>query len=229
MPRVIENEPPSIVWESAHVVAVDKPSGMLTIPGRHGSRDERPCLVHAVARRFPGKLWIVHRLDRETSGLVLFARSAEAHRILCSAFEGRTVGKTYEAWTEGPPPDPIDRALVWESRLLRGKRRAHEHPRGKWSRTTARCTGTVLCRELRLVTWRLEPATGRPHQLRVQAAARGWPIAGDRLYGSRVDLGPDRIALRAVSLDLPGLTGLGLPARIELAHLDLALGPDPRT
>jgi tRNA pseudouridine32 synthase/23S rRNA pseudouridine746 synthase len=213
---VADDSAPSIVWASEHVVAADKPSGMLTIPGRHGARDDRPCLVHAVARLFPGKLWIVHRLDRETSGLVLFARTADAHRILCAAFENRAVAKTYEAWTEGTPPEPIEAPLVWESNIRRGKRRAYEHPQGKWSRTVARCRGVGRHGELRLLSWTLEPWTGRPHQLRVQASARGWPIAGDRLYGSHVDLGPDRIALRAVALDLPGLDELGLPARLEL-------------
>ncbi len=206
------------------MVALDKPSGMLTIPGRLGARDPRPCLVHVVARQFSGKIWIVHRLDVETSGLVLFARNAEAHRALCVAFESRQVRKTYDAWTEGVPPEPIDRPLVWESGLRRGKRRVYEDARGKWSRTIAHCTGQLSRAGARLVTWRLAPETGRPHQLRVQAAARGWPIAGDRLYGSTVDLGPQRIALRAVAIDLSDLavatrTDLGLPARLEVPAL----------
>ena len=215
---------PPIVWESEHVIALDKPSGMLTIPGRLGEQDPRPCLVHLVARAVPGKIWIVHRLDVETSGLVLFARNAAAHRSLCVAFEERRVRKTYDAWTEGVAPEPVDRALVWESGLRRGKRRVFEDPRGKWSRTVARCTGRIERAAARLLMWRLHPETGRPHQLRVQAAARGWPIAGDRLYGSQVDLGPERIALRAVALDLSDVpeelrSEIGVPTRIEVPGL----------
>jgi len=219
---------PPIAWQSEHVVAADKPSGMLTIPGRLGVRDPRPCLVHAVARVVPGKIWIVHRLDLEASGLVLFARTAEAHRVLCVAFEHHAVRKTYDAWTEGTPPEPVDRPLVWESSLLRGKRRAFETPLGKWSRTVAHYAGRVTWRGHRLVGWSLHPETGRPHQLRCQAASRGWPIAGDALYGSRVDFGPERIALRAVALDLSGIAPddrarLGLPSLLEV-H---GLGSDP--
>jgi len=219
-----------IVWESEHAVALDKPSGMLTIPGRLGARDPRPCLVHAVARQVPGKIWIVHRLDLEASGLVLFARSAAAHRVLCTAFEQRAVRKTYEAWTEGSLPDPLDRPLAWESQLLRGKRRVFETPRGKWSRTVAHCAGRVEWHGWQLVAWRLCPETGRPHQLRAQSAARGWPIAGDRLYGSGVDFGPSRIALRAVALDLQAIapgqrTGLDLPTLLDVPGL--SSDPDP--
>jgi tRNA pseudouridine32 synthase / 23S rRNA pseudouridine746 synthase len=223
-PGYIARVVPPIVWESAHVLAVDKPCGMLTIPGRLGQRDPRPCLVQLLARDVPGKIWIVHRLDVETSGLVLFARTAAAHRALCLAFEERRVRKTYDAWTEGEPPAPIDGPLVWESGLKRGKRRAYEDPRGKWSQTIARCLGRIDHGDLRLLAWHLEPRTGRPHQLRVQAAARGWPIAGDRLYGSRIDLGPERIALRAIALDLgelgaPLRSELGLPIRLEVPAL----------
>ncbi len=210
------------VWQSEHVVVADKPSGMLTIPGRRGPDESRPCLVHAVAAAFPGKVWIVHRLDFEVSGLVLFARSAVAHGILCQAFESRAVRKTYEAWTEGAPPEPGDDPLVWESRLLRGRRRVHEAESGKPSRTIARPIGDVRWRDWTLLRWEIRPETGRPHQIRCHAASRGWPIAGDVLYGSRIDFGRDRIALRAVALDLSALSSgdrsrLGIPALLEVA------------
>lgn len=229
----------AFVWRSEHVVAVDKPSGMLTIPGRRGASDPRPCLVHAVAAALPGKIWIVHRLDREASGLVLFARSAEAHRVLCRAFETRSIRKTYEAWTEGVPPDPSDEPLVWESSLVRGRRRVFESASGKPSRTIARPVGPVPWRDEDLLRWELRPETGRPHQIRCHAASRGWPIAGDALYGSRIDFGRDRIALRAVALDLSGLapddrSRLGIPVELEVASGAAEWagpqpgGPDPR-
>jgi 23S rRNA-/tRNA-specific pseudouridylate synthase len=152
---------------------------------------------------------------------VLFARSAEAHRVLCRAFETRAVRKSYEAWTEGVRPTARDEPLVWESRLLRGRRRVHEAPEGKLARTIARPLDPVRRGPGELLRWKLSPETGRPHQLRCQAAARGWPVAGDVLYGSQVDFGRDRIALRAIALDLSAVPDedrarLGIPALFEV-------------
>ncbi|HKQ63288.1 MAG TPA: malate synthase A [Candidatus Polarisedimenticolaceae bacterium] len=218
----IATSAPEVVLASPLVLAADKPAGMLTIPGRRGSADERPCLIHELARSFPGKIWIVHRLDLEASGLVLFARTAETHRTLCALFEHRTVRKRYEAWTEGEPP-PADAEQVWESRLVRGKRRAYESERGKWSRTRARFLGAIDHAGRRWLRWELYPETGRPHQLRCQLAARGWPVAGDRLYGARDEFAPGAIALRALALDFSGApaerAALELPERLEVAPL----------
>ena len=209
-----------IVHESPHAVCVDKLPGWLTIPGRSGDLDPRPCLVREVARRYPGKIWIVHRLDLEVSGLVLFARSGEAHRFLCGLLERRGAVKTYEAWTEGKPPADPGSEQAWEGLLVRGKRRVHESDRGKWSRTLARFRGEVAWTGRPLLAWELRPETGRPHQLRCQAAARGFAIAGDGLYGSTVAFRPGEIALRAVRLDLrdaskDDLARFGLPRVLE--------------
>ncbi len=212
----------TVLLSSDHVVVADKPAGMLTIPGRQGPADPRHCLVREVARRFPGKIWIVHRLDREVSGLVVLARSAEAHRLLCGMFERRGIVKRYEAWTEGEPPAGPGLEAAWEGLLVRGKRRVWESDRGKPSRTVARCLGTIAWRSLDLLRWEMRPETGRPHQIRCQAASRGFPVAGDRLYGSTIGFLPDAIALRAVGLEFrdaldADLRRLGLPRAIEAA------------
>jgi tRNA pseudouridine32 synthase/23S rRNA pseudouridine746 synthase len=198
---------PAIIHESDAVLAVDKPHGWLTIPGRQGEADPRPVLVRELASRAGGKLWIVHRLDREVSGLVLFAKTAEAHRTLCGWFERHEVRKRYEAWTQGTPP--TEGETVWEGWLIQGRRRTHEtrEPgKGKWARTIARFEGTGIHAGARLLRFALLPETGRTHQLRCQAASRGFPIAGDVLYGSTVAWLPDAIALRAVRLEFPRAT-----------------------
>ncbi len=220
---------PAILLSSDHVVVADKPAGMLTIPGRRGAADPRPCLVHEVARRFSGKVWIVHRLDLEVSGLVVFARSAEAHRLLCGLFERRGVVKRYEAWTAGEPPGEAGFEAAWEGLLVRGKRRSWESDRGKPGRTVARYLGATAWRSIALLRWEMRPETGRSHQIRCQAATRGFPVAGDRLYGSTVEFLPGAIALRASGLEFRDardaeLERLGLPRRVEAAPAAEAWG-----
>ena len=218
---------PAIVHESDAVVAVDKPHGWLTIPGRRGEDDPRPVLVRYLSDRYGSRIWIVHRLDREVSGILLFARDPHAHRLLCGWFERHEVTKRYEAWTEGAPPAAPDSEIVWEGWLIQGKRRVHESGgpgKGKWGRTAARPSGRVMHGGAGLLRWELSPQTGRSHQLRCQAAARGFPIAGDTLYGSRIAFRPDAIALRAVGLEFGAaspadLGTLGLPAALRVEGL----------
>lgn len=157
----------------------------------------------------------VHRLDYEASGLMLFARTPAAHRAANRWFEQRLVHKTYEARTargEGAFPETEE---TWTSKLVRGKKRTFAAPYGQEAVTRARAA-TVdggLC-------WSLRPVTGRSHQLRFELAHRGWPIAGDALYGSTQEWPAGGIALRAVELDLkdcPEAAALGLPERLSLA------------
>jgi 23S rRNA-/tRNA-specific pseudouridylate synthase len=120
-------------------VAVDKRAGILTVPSRMGSADPRPCLGRDLERALGVRLWPVHRLDVDVSGLVLFAKSAPAHRTASAAFESRRVRKTYEALTEGADhAPPLPATFSWQSRLVRGKRRTFEAPHGAPARTHAR-------------------------------------------------------------------------------------------
>ncbi len=185
-----------LIHEDAHWLVVDKPAGWLSVPGRLGKEDPRPCLRHAAEAAY-GKLWVVHRLDEPVSGLVLFARSAEAHRIANMAFESRAVSKVYQAQTQGTPPDKPH--LSFRDNLRKGKKRAFRAPHGKQALTEATCKTRELGKTLQ---WVLKPQTGRTHQLRVQLALRGWPILGDTLYGAEATEGPG-IALRAVALEGP--------------------------
>ena len=182
-----------VLYESASIVIVDKPAGVPTIPDRFGS----DCVQAVLARERSERLWVVHRLDREVSGVLVFARTAEAHRTLSMAFEDHTVHKTYEALTDGTHAAGDHR---FENKLLRGKKRAYVSPHGKPAITLATCLGPSS----QGLRWRLHPVTGRNHQLRVHLAGVGCPIRGDVLYGA-VGTWPDGIALRAVAIDLPTL------------------------
>jgi tRNA pseudouridine32 synthase/23S rRNA pseudouridine746 synthase len=202
-----------ILLERPDLLIIDKPADLPTIPDRFGSPS-----VHGELQALRGeKLWVVHRLDREVTGILLFARHAAAHRALSMAFEHHLVQKTYEAWTSGAPPSEPTGEFSWEDVLMRGKKRAYVHPAGKQAVTIARWEGPApMADPLRpglgdLGRWTLQPKTGRNHQLRVQLALRGWPIAGDALYGSEVVWPLPGIALRAVRLEIPkGVLGAAL-------------------
>ncbi|TYO91239.1 RluA family pseudouridine synthase [Oceanicella actignis] len=175
-------------------LAVDKPAGLLTVPGR--TPDLADCAEARARRLFPGAL-IVHRLDMDTSGALLMARNRRAQRILSLQFERRHVRKAYIARVRGQVADEageIDLPLIcdWPNR----PRQMVDHARGKPALTRWR----VLAREDGATRLLLEPLTGRSHQLRVHMLAIGHPILGDRLYGGP-EPGAERLQLHAWRLD----------------------------
>lgn len=206
-----------VLCESRDWLAIDKPAGVPTIADRFGSDN-----VHQQLQALRGeRLWVVHRLDREVGGLLLFARNAATHAALSQAFEHRQVRKTYAAWTEGDAPAWPGQPQHWQDPLLRGKKRAYTHPAGKPAITEAVCEGRS---PQGLLIWRLLPLTGRNHQLRVQLANRGWPIAGDRLYGATTPWHSDGIALRAVRIELPS-GAWGAPIDLDAPPLSPQAAP----
>ncbi|MBS1983477.1 MAG: RNA pseudouridine synthase, partial [Bdellovibrionales bacterium] len=123
--------------------------------------------------------------------------------------------KYYEALTEGTVPADWQPGQIfnWKSRIHRGKKRAFEAPHGKDALTRA----TWLRRTEQGLLWRLEPLTGRSHQLRFELTKQGFPILGDQLYGAQTKFDGEGIALRAVELDFSGLAdarALGLPEQL---------------
>lgn len=189
-----------LLAEHPDLIVVDKPAGMPTIPERTGDRE---AVVDRLRADRGEALWVVHRLDREVGGVLVLARTADAHRALSIAFEKRSVEKDYEALTEGVAP--VGATFRWENKLLRGKKRAYASPHGKPAVTEAEVIGAGPLR------WRLRPLTGRNHQLRVHLAAAGFPIVGDALYGATTPWA-DGIALRAVRLAIPAIGDV--PARV---------------
>jgi 23S rRNA pseudouridine1911/1915/1917 synthase len=184
---VAEALPLTVLWEDAHVLAIDKPAGMVVHPAP-GWR--RGTLVNALAHHLgttggPGdaeRPGIVHRLDRDTSGVLLVARTTAALEGLARQFRGRTVEKRYLAVVRGrltPEEGTIDRPIGRHPRERKRMTVAARRGRAALTRWTVleQLTGATLVR--------LRPETGRTHQLRVHLAATGHPIVGDPVYGAR--------------------------------------------
>jgi tRNA pseudouridine32 synthase / 23S rRNA pseudouridine746 synthase len=232
-----------VIYQNERIVAVDKPGGMLTTPSRLGAADPRPTLGRLLEQQLGARLWPVHRLDLEVTGLVLFAKDADAHRLASAAFEERRVHKRYEALCEGAmePPATVGGTFTWQSLLVRGKRRSFEAPHGKQAITHARLLGLVAAgpwlppgaadEGAPLLHFLLEPETGRAHQLRVHLARAGCPVLGDALYGARRPFRePGTVALRSVALEIgdPGdRAGLGLAEGVTLAIPGFGAGSLP--
>jgi tRNA pseudouridine32 synthase/23S rRNA pseudouridine746 synthase len=187
-----------IVYIDDRLIAVDKPAGLLSVPGR--GEDKQDCAWTRLREQIPEAL-VVHRLDQATSGLLLFARGSAAQRELSRLFEQRQVGKRYvaEVWgelleTEGEIDLPL--AADWPNR----PRQQVERERGRPSLTRWRRLASKDGRS-RL---ELEPLTGRAHQLRVHCLSIGHPIVGDALYDPARPA--PRLLLHATRLQLPGLT-----------------------
>lgn len=167
-------------------MAVDKPPGRLVVPGRPdvNGAPQPPSLKEALEAQLGTKVWVVHRLDRDTSGALLFATNAETHRTLSMAFEAGEVQKRYLALVEGSPP--AERSLSWP--LVEGRKRtmriARDGEEGKAALTQVR----VVEQLGRFSLVECEPKTGRQHQIRVHLAAAGHPLAVDHQYGRKTPL-----------------------------------------
>jgi len=189
--------PPALrlVHEDAELLVIDKPAGLLTIATeRERTRTAYAHLMaHARTRKPPGRIFVVHRLDRDASGLLLFATSLGSKRALQAQFAAHTVERTYLALVEGR----VARAEgVVTSRIVDDApgpvRQTGDASRGRPAVTRWRVRGTGTRHTLLEV--RLE--TGRRNQIRVHLAGIGHPIAGDRTYGAATDpIG--RLALHA--------------------------------
>lgn len=193
------------------LLVLDKPAGLLAVPGR--GPDKQDCLAARVQAHYPDAL-VVHRLDMDTSGLMLMARGPAAQRALSRAFAARTVKKRYLAVVAGrlqPPAEAwgcVDLPLVcdWPNR----PRQIVDHALGKPSLTRWRVLGHDAAADTTRVE--LEPVTGRSHQLRVHLAELGHPILGDPLYAPvAVHARSARLLLHAWMLDFAHpLTGAPL-------------------
>lgn len=165
----------SVIFENDHFIALDKPSGMLSIPDRAMSE---PSLKDLLDARY-GKIYPVHRLDKDTSGIILFAKDPECHKYLSGLFEKHKVEKYYAGVVTGRPSEEKGEihAPIAEHPVKKGLMAVHRS--GKPSHTSY-----VMLRShpaFSLVDFHLH--TGRTHQIRVHAAHIGHPIACDPLYG----------------------------------------------
>jgi RluA family pseudouridine synthase len=192
-----------IIHKDEHILIIDKPAGLPVLPD--GWDKEAPYLVKMLEDEFgnpstsSGRVFVVHRLDKTTSGVMVFARTAEAHRMLNTQFENRDVEKIYHAIMEGEPN--------WNEKITKFPLRANvgnrhrtavDDKKGKPSETRFR----VLKRYQSGALVEARPMTGRTHQVRVHAYALGHPLLGDVLYDGEETSLISRPALHAYSLTI---------------------------
>ncbi len=182
---------PQVLALTPRWLVVDKPAGWLTIPP---SRPETSMesVLSAWAAQQHGKVWVVHRIDRETSGVVLFARTAEDHREANGWFQNHRVKKTYECLAVGQPMTPVMtiRKPIQGAPSITQVEVVEGYSEGFLARVS--------------------PRSGRRHQIRIHLAGEGHPLWGDTQYGGPAsvkiggqDLAIPRVALHAAHLELP--------------------------
>ncbi len=169
--------PIPILFENADVLAVDKPEGLTSIPG---SEKGKETLLELLSQQCGQKLFVVHRLDKDVSGVMLFAKNAAAHKCLNDQFSSHVVGKTYIALVHGSPT-PAKAVISKPIRKFGSGRMGVDQLRGKPSATSYETLESIN----RFSLVKAQPLTGRTHQIRVHFYSIGNPIAGDRLYGDK--------------------------------------------
>jgi tRNA pseudouridine32 synthase / 23S rRNA pseudouridine746 synthase len=186
-----------LIYSDKFLLAVSKPAGLLSVPGR--GEDKSDSLATRVQADFPDAL-VAHRLDRDTSGLLLFPRGADMHRRISLMFEKREMQKSYVALVMGklePAQGEVNLPLIvdWPNR----PRQMVDVATGKPSLTRYNVISYDSVSQTSRVA--LEPITGRTHQLRVHMSATGHPILGDTLYGGNSEGQLARLLLHAHTLD----------------------------
>ncbi|TQS70270.1 RNA pseudouridine synthase [Rhodobacteraceae bacterium] len=191
------DDPPEILHADHEILVIEKPSGLLSVPGK--GPDKADCVIARLRETYPQVL-LVHRLDCDTSGVMVFALTPHAQRHLGLQFEKRHTKKAYIARLDGhlsPKTGQVDLPLIvdWPNR----PRQHVNHETGKPAQTDWR----VLRHEADGTTRvRLNPLTGRSHQLRVHMLALGHPILGDPFYAEGAARDYPRLMLHAETLRL---------------------------
>jgi len=165
-----------ILYSDPNILAVNKPAGLLTIPD--GYHPEYACAIHLLQESH-GQLWVVHRLDKETSGVLLFARDARAHKFLNDQFQNRQIQKIYRAIIAGSPD--WDKQEITLPLKVNGDRK-HRTRVNLADSKPAQTDISVLARFSGYSLVEARPHTGYTHQIRAHLSAVGFPIVSDPLY-----------------------------------------------
>ncbi len=168
-----------ILFEDQDMIVVNKPAGVLSIPDRFG----KELSIKSLLQDKYGTIFTVHRLDQSTSGLIIFAKNADAHKELSLLFEGRTIEKKYLGLVLGrPAPNGSIDGSIMEHPAKKGQ--MYIHVKGKNALTTYEVV--TYYKHYALVSFQIH--TGRTHQIRVHAKHIGHPIIADEIYGDGVKL-----------------------------------------
>jgi tRNA pseudouridine32 synthase/23S rRNA pseudouridine746 synthase len=194
-----------VIYSDSALLVVNKPAGLPTLVD--GYNPDAPYLVGLLKQNY-NPLWTVHRLDKDTSGVIVFARTAAAHRHLNTQFEQRQANKIYHALVFGSPPwETLTVDLPLRADGDRKHRTVVDAQRGKPAVTDLRVLERLglLSQTVPYTVIEATPHTGRTHQIRVHLASQGYPIVADPLYGPKIspEAAPlPRLALHARSLKL---------------------------
>lgn len=221
-----------VIYEDAHILVLNKPSGLSSQGGR-GQVHTLDEMLWAFAKKGKARPRLIHRLDRDTSGVILTAKTKPAAGFLGKHLMGRRFSKTYRAIVGGGAPEPKQGLIEVPLRRDEAGREAYmrvceaDHPDAEAARTryrTLSATPTAALLEL-------SPETGRMHQIRVHLASIGRPIAGDARYGGALAVGghaAPRLMLHARALRFPHPSGgtreIEAPTPADMAGLLAALG-----
>ncbi len=174
---ILKSKNGSVVFEDGSIIVIDKPSHLLVLPDRYDQSLAN--LYHMLKEEF-GDIFIVHRIDKETSGVIVFAKNAEAHAALNEQFEERQVDKRYLAIVTGAPTEaegkidaPLAQSMTHPGVMKVNKK--HGKPSVTGYRVVEAFDGYALLEA--------EPESGRMHQIRVHLASVGLPVMCDRVYG----------------------------------------------
>ncbi|NLN71056.1 MAG: RluA family pseudouridine synthase [Chloroflexi bacterium] len=229
---VPEQIPLNIIFENEQIIVINKPAGMVVHPG---VGNHAGTLVNALLAYYPPirdvgtgeRPGVVHRLDKETSGVIVFAKTEKAYRWLVKQFKSREAHKAYLALVDGHPPTPTGRIEAPIGRDSRTRTRMAVKLRGQGKPAITEYFQLQKFNQHSLLE--VHPITGRTHQIRVHLSYLGAPVVGDTLYGRRhPSITLDRIFLhaRTLKLRLPGernerVFEAPLPDDLQLALTDL--------
>ncbi len=196
--------PIEILFEDEYLVVIHKPFGLLSVDldSERGLGNRGKSAHGWLKIQYPGeKIYVIHRLDRETSGIMMFARNEEAYTLLKEDLKKRLIKRLYRSVVEGR----LEGEGVWENYLVENNKTFHVHvslseKEGEWAKTYWKAL--ISSERYTLIECQLE--TGKKNQIRVQAQHRGYPVAGDEKYGatySLTDVRTARICLHARELE----------------------------